>query len=183
MKKTDNKFATMLSSFMIMLLVVLVVGFLFFRTDNFTTGLKNFYVSNGNTEFVGNYSNFNIVKDKEYKFNVHTTLDIQNGAKYTVSVVPNSNETTVFNYIVDGTEYSYADLVSLTKGFSISTYDNYFIFTATMDLPQIIELYYPSQAVSEVPTTLNSGLPYFTLKISSTTTAEEINISFNIKSE
>ena len=168
---------------MIMLLVVLVIGFLTFRTDNFTTGLKNFYVKNGNTEFMGTFDNFDIVKDKEYRFDVYTTIDSENTANYVVSVIPNVTESTTFNYIVDGTEYNYGDLKSITKGFSIVTYDNYFIFKATNDLLQIIELYYPSQAVSDVPTAIDTNLSFFTLKISSVDLSEEININFNIKSE
>ena len=183
MKKTDNKITTMLSSIMIMLLVVLVIGFLTFRTDNFTTGLKNFYVKNGNTEFVGEFSNFNIVKDKEYRFDVHTTIDIENKASYYVSVVPNNIETTEFAYIVDGTEYRYSEIENLTKGFSIVAYDTYFVFKTSLDLPQIMDLYYPSKLVTDVPSVIDTNIPYFTLKICSADLSETININFNIKSE
>lgn len=182
-KKTDNKFSTMLSSIMIMLLVVLVIGFLTFRTDNFTTGLKNFYVKNGNTEFVGEFSNFNIIKDKEYRFDVYTTIDIDNKASYYVSIVPNNIETTEFAYIVDGTEYHYSDVKNLTKGFLIVTYDTYFILKASLDLSQIMELYYPSKLVTDVPSVIDTNIPYFTLKICSADMSETININFNIKSE
>ena len=181
MKKTDNKISTMLSSFMIMLLVVLVIGFLTIRTDNFSTGLKNFYVKNGNTEFVGEFFNFNIIKDKEYRFDVNTTID--NNSSYYVSVVPNNIETTEFSYIVDGTEYHYSDVENLTKGFSIVVYDTYFIFKASLDLPEILNLYYPSKLVTEVPSVVDTGIPYFTLKICSADMSETIIINFNIKSE
>ena len=182
-RKSTNDFSTILSSFIILLLVVGVVGFLFIFTENFTTPLKNFYVTCGNDDFISDRENFDIVVGKEYKFEITTNIDLGTGKKYIVSVVPNETSATTFSYDVDGTQKNFADTDTLTKGFSIATYDNYFLFTSLYDLQTILELYNPMQSVSNVPTAIDSGLPYFKLVIQSADLSETININFNLISE
>ena len=184
-KKADNKFSTTISSLAIMLLVVLVIGFLFFRTDNFTTGLKTFYVKNGGNTFVGDYANFTIVKGKEYKFSIVTNVfNLTDEEKhYTVSIVPNTNVSD-FKYLVDNTEHSFHEMTSLTKGFQITVCDRYFILVANNDMVDILQEFYYNQTISNCPTTLDTNIPYFRLVVTSTTDeVVEININFNIKSE
>lgn len=183
-RKSTNDFSTILSSFIILLLVVGVVGFLFIFTENFTTPLKNFYVTCGNDDFISDRENFDIVVGKEYKFEITTNINVSGtDTKYIVSVVPNETSTTTFSYNVDGTEYNFADLESLIKGFSVSAYDDYFILTANMDLPDILQLYYPSATLENVPIAIDSDIPYFRLVVSSADNSETININFNLKSE
>ena len=183
-RKSTNNLSTLLSSIFILLLVVGVVGFLFIFTENFTTPLKNFYVTCGNDDFISDRENFDIVVGKEYKFEITTNINVSGtDAKYIVSVVPNETSTTTFTYDVDGTQYNYSDLESLAKGFSIVAYEDYFVFSANMDLLDILQLYYPSTTISGVPTALDSDCPYFRLVIQSADLTETININFNIKSE
>lgn len=183
-RKLTNDFSTILSSLFILLLVVGVVGFLFIFTENFTTPLKNFYVTCGNDDFISDRENFDIVVGKEYKFEIKTNINVSGtDAKYIVSVVPNETSRTTFSYSVDGTEYNFADLKSLIKGFSVIAYDDYFILIANMDLQEILQLYYPSATLQNVPTALNSDLPYFRLVVQSGDKTETININFNLKSE
>ena len=184
-KKADNKFSTTISSLAIMLLVVLVIGFLFFRTDNFTTGLKTFYVKNGGNTFIGDYSNFSIIKGKEYKFEIISNMDnlTDSEKEYTVSIVPNTNVSN-FKYLVDDTEYSYHEVLSLTKGFQITAYNNYFILIANNDMINILQEYHYNQTISNCPTAIDTNIPYFRLVVTSTSDeVVEININFNIKSE
>jgi len=183
-RKSTNNLSTLLSSIFILLLVVGVVGFLFIFTENFTTPLKNFYVTCGNDNIISDRENFDIVVGKEYKFEIKTNLDVDGTQnKYIVSVVPNETSTTAFTYDVDGTQYNYADLQTLAKGFSISAYEDYFIFVANMDLKDILQFYYPTSTISNVPTALDTDCPYFRLVIKSGDLTETININFNIKSE
>ena len=181
-KSTKTDFSTILSSLFILILVVGVVGFLFIRTDNFTAPLKNFYVICGNDDIMQDRDNFDIVIGKEYKFEITNTLGGAD-AGYIVSITPNITNESTFAFKVDGTSTNYSDIESLAKGFSIVAYDDYFTLQATMDLKDILQLYYSNNTLTDIPTALNSDIPYFKLVISSKNLTETININFNIKSE
>lgn len=183
-RKSTNDFSIILSSFIILLLVVGVVGFLFIFTENFTTPLKNFYVTCGNDNFISDRENFDIVVGKEYKFEITTNINVSGtDAKYIVSVVPNETSTTTFSYSVDGMEYNYFEIGTLTKCFTITTCNDYFTFKAQSDLLDMLKLYHGTDAVENVPTAIDSDLPYFRLVVQSGDKTETININFNIKSE
>lgn len=183
-KRKQNNISTTISSIVILLLVTMVIGFLFVYTDNFTTSLKSFYVTCGNDDFYSDRDNFTIVVGEDYKFDITTNINLTGmDSKYHVSVVPNNINKTTFSYSVDDNNYNYTDIESLMKGFSISTYEDYFILVATLDLPDIIKLYYPNQNIANVPTTLDTGIPYFRLVVESADNTETININFNLKSE
>ena len=182
-KRKSTNISTILSSFVILLVVVMAVGFLFVKTENFTTSLKTFSVRCGHDDFYSDRENFDIVLGQEYKFYVNTNIDVGTENKYIVSVVPNSITTTAFSYNVDGEVHNFADLKSLAKGFSIVGCDDYFIISANMELIDILQLYHPETTISNVPTAVNSDLPYFRLVIQSADQTETININFNLKSE
>lgn len=181
-RKSTNSVSSFLSSVVILLVVVAVVGFLFYFTNNFTTELKGFYVKCGDETFIDDCQNFDIILNKEYKFDVVNTYN-KKSSSYTVSIIPNETSTTTFMFNVDETEINYADVESLAKGFSVNVYEDYFIFSASMDLLEILQLYYPLQTITNVPTAIDTELPYFRLTISTSDMAEEININFNLKSE
>lgn len=183
-RKSTNDFSTILSSIFILLLVVGVVGFLFIRTDNFTAPLKTFYVTCGNDDIMQDRKSFDIVIGKEYKFKVNTNIDVDGTEnKYIVSVVPNETSKNSFTFKVDGEEYNFADVKTLTKGFAISTHEDYFTITALNDMASILQLYYPTQTITDVPTTIDSDLTYYRLVIQSADYTETININFDLKSE
>lgn len=183
-RKSTNDFSTILSSIFILLLVVLVVGFLFIRTENFTTPLKNFYVRVGNDDIIADRENFDIVVGKEYKFEINSNVSLDGTEnKYVVSVLPNNTISTNFIFGVDTERVEFSTIESLSKGFSISAYKDYFVLVANMDLQDILSLYYPSQTLTDIPTAINSGRPYFKLSVQSADKTETININFNLKSE
>ena len=183
-KSTKTDFSTILSSLLILLLVVGVVGFLFIRTDNFTSPLKNFYVTCGNDDIMQDRDNFDIVIGKEYKFDIKTNINLSGTeSKYFVSVVPNDDVTTAFKIEIEEITQEYGKIESLTKGFSIVSYDDYFLFTANKDLPEILSMYYPTSILENVPSAVDTDLPYFRLVVQSGDKTETININFNIKSE
>ena len=178
--KNDSSFATILSSLVILLLVVTAVGFLYIFTDSFTTDLKNFYVKYGNDTIIADRENYDIVIGKEYKFEVINTLD-KNENGFVVSITPNEKANFVFK--VDGVDTEFMSLDNLVKGFYLVGYENYFVFSANMDLQEILELYFWGQNLTEVPTALNTDIPYFTLSISTKDMTQTININFNLISE
>lgn len=175
---------TTLSSIIIFMIVALVMGAIFILTENFTTPLKNFYVTCGNDDFYSDRDNFTMIVGKEYKFNITTNLDIDGTEnKYIVSLVPNKVASTTFTYQADGNSYKYEDVTSLSKGFSIVAYKDYFVITPLLDLPEILKLYNGTDNVSGVPNAIDTNLPYFRLVVQSADLSETININFNIKSE
>ena len=180
--KNDSSFATILSSLVILLLVVTAVGFLYIFTDSFTTDLKNFYVKYGNDSFISDRENFDIIIGKEYKFEVINTLDT-NESGFIVSVVPNETALTTFSFKADGTDKNFGEMGNLTKGFSISSSENYFTLTALYDMPEILKLYFQAQELTEVPSVVDTGLPYFRLVVSTKDMTQTININFNLISE
>lgn len=179
-KSTNNTFATILSSLLILVVVAGFVGFFFIFTDEFTTPLKNFRVSCGDNDFIGDCDNYDIVVGQEYVFKIEKNKILSNKKeKYTVNVLPNVTIETDFEFLVDGNKVKYSDIVRLNKGFDIKAYDNSFIIKANMDLPQIIEEIYYGSEVSNVPSVYNTAMPYFKLVVVSSKN-EQINISFNL---
>lgn len=182
-KKSNTNFTSLLSGLVILMIVVVVLGFLFFRTDGLTTSLKQFYVKYGNEIIVGDVDNFNVVLNKEYKFEICSeTDDIAQVRNYYVSVIPNSNVKS-FEFNVDDVSYNYSDITSLTSGFIINASDKYFTFKANTDLLGLLQEKYNSDNVSNVPNSLDTLIPYFRLVITKTDIKDVININFNIKSE
>lgn len=181
-KNSTNNFSTILSSIIILLIVVGALGFLFIRTENFSTTLKNFYVTCGDDNFFADRDNFDIIVGQEYKFEINSTINVSgNEKKYYVSVLPNETSTTAFEFNVGENTRKYADLESLTKGFQIVAYEDYFVLTANLDLHDILSLYFPSETLTNVPTAVDSDLPYFKLVIQNADKSETININFNLK--
>ncbi len=183
MKKTNNGTATAISSFLIFLLVVLVIGFFAFRTDNFTTGMKDFYVSQGGKNIISDEDNFEIVIGKEYKFEIHNEFEkISNtDSNYYVQVAPNDKND--FNFYIDNIKKSFIEIESLSKFFIINSYDNYFTFKATnIELFDMLVSIYETENIVDCPTLINSGFDYLRLIVSSSDN-EIININFNIRSE
>ena len=181
-RKSTSNTSNVISSFVIMLVVLLSLGFLFVFTNKFTTPLKNFYVSCGNVVFTHEFENFNLEMNREYKFKVHNTLESKDSG-YTVLVKPNITDKTSFTFKVDGTETKYSDIYSLSKGFSIVAYEDYFTLSANMDLPEILQLYYPGSSLTDIPSVVDTDLPCFTLQISSQSTEDVILVHFNLISE
>ena len=181
-KRKSNNFSTILSSFIILLLVAGVVGFLFVFTDNFSTDIKTFYVKQGNDTIISDRENYNIVVGKEYKFEVNTTFG--STEQLEISVVPNTNENaSYFDYLVNGAYYQFAYEKDITRGFDMKAYDNYFVFTANKDLHDILQMNYPDKTISNCPTAIDSDIAYFRLVIALKDGTQKININFNLISE
>ena len=179
MAKRKKDFSTAITSFTILLVVIVVVGFLAIFTDNFSSDLKCFYVKYGSDTIIDDRENFSMLLNREYEFEVENTMTENNG--YIVKIIP--NEVQNFTFQVDGVDKQYKDLSSLAKGFTIIADEDGFKITATMDLPKILQLYHNNNTLTNVPSALNTGKPYFRLVIMTSDFSEEININFNIKSE
>lgn len=181
--KTANKFS-ITSMFMILFIVFIAVGMLFVFRENYKSPLKTFYITCENEAFINDTENFNMVIGKEYKFKITTNISIKgNDNKCSVAIVPNNAENTNFTFTSDGTEIEFNTMESLTKGFVLSACDDGFTLIATMDLIEIIELYYPNTTISGCPTAIDSDISYFKMVISSVEQSKIINININLKSE
>ncbi len=183
-KKKKNKFATILSLIVVLLLVFGFVGLLVFFTDNFDTDLKRFYVRCGNDVIVADRDKFSIKMNEEYKFFVGSELeDLTGNTEYVVSVIPNITSSTIFTFKANDTAVNFEDVASLTKGFEINVYDEYFTFKATKDLKDILQMYYKGQTLTDVPTYIDSDLSYISLVVQSKKSEDFVRINLVLKSE
>lgn len=182
-RKTDSHFANFISSIAIFVIAILVISFFAFKTDGFKNELIPFYVKCGNNTFVKKVSTFDIVLNEPYKFEIISSIDIEEETNFSVSIVPNATENNDFSFKVDGVEHSFSELKSLSYGFIFKQYENYFILRSILDLPEIIKSYFPNSSITDVPSAVDSGVYYFKLSISIKDTSEEINIYFNLLSE
>lgn len=183
-KSNVRNISSAISAILILIVTLGVLGFIVIRTDSFTTPLKGFYVSYKKDNIIGDRENMDIVIGKEYKFDIHTSENVDGSAnKYIVTIKPNDVSAARFTFEADGEQIEYSSLTSLAKGFSIVAYDDYFVFTANKDLPELLSLYYPTKTLSGVPSALDTNVPYFRITIESADKAEAINVNFNLRSE
>lgn len=180
--KVKKDMSSALSAVIILILAILCFSFLYTFTDKFTAPLKDFYVVCGNDDIMNDRENFDIVKGKTYKFEVVNTLG-DGKDDYVVSIVPNTNTVATFTFKAGETEKSFQDMTNLGKGFALDTHDGYFTLTAYKDLSEILQLYYPSDTLSGIPTALDSDVPYFRLVVKVAGSDQVININFNLVSE
>lgn len=176
-----NNFVAILSKLIILALVVIAFGFLFFRTDGFTT-TKSFYLKCDENKFISDTNNFDILLNKEYKFEIVSEKDkvLHKDSKYFVSVIPNITQSSTFSFKVDGENVKFDEVKSLSKGFIIKAYEDYFTLKAFEDLPDILKSIYPGKEVSDCPSALDSGIPYFKLVVSNENN-ESVCVNFNLK--
>lgn len=181
-RKSSNIFASVLSSIIVFLLVIVFVGFLSAYTDNFSSDLKTFSVRIGNDDIFSDRENYDIVIGKEYSFEIKNLLGVENNL--VVSVVPNTDiPESSFAFYLNNTYRQFLYEESLTEGFDIKSQGSSFLFTANKDMSEILESVYPDKIVSGCPTAIDSGVPYFRLTISTADGMQSININFNLKSE
>ena len=180
--KVKKDISSALSAVVILILAILCFSFLYTFTDNFTSPLKDFYVVCGNDDIMNDRENFDIVKGKTYKFQVVNTLG-DGKDDYIVSIVPNQSSVAAFTFKAGETDVNYQDVENLGKGFTLIPHEDYFTLTATKDLSEILQLYYPSDSLSDVPTALDSNIPYFRLVVKVAGSEQILNINFNLVSE
>lgn len=183
-RKKKSKIATILSLFVVLILVFGFVGLLVFFTDNFDTDIKQFYIRCGNDYIVATRENFSMKINEEYKFEVGSELeDLTGETDYVVSVIPNITSSTVFTFKIDGLPYEYEDVKSLTKGFEIKSYDGYFTFKATQELKDVLQMYFNGQTLTDVPDVIDSKIPYISLIVQSVKSEDFVRINISLKSE
>lgn len=171
---------------LLLMLLAFVGAFLARFTNNFTSDFKTFYV-------VCDYEREEIINDKEnyvlgtnmgYRFDVKYTLEfLQKDEKklgYHVKILPNTTETTDFDFSVNGNDYPYSGEKDLTSCFDIELYDEYFTFKATKDLSDMLSMLYLYEPVTNAPKAIDSGIPYFLMLISSEDYETELRIAFQL---
>lgn len=179
-KSMSGNFSSLISSLVILMLVAVVVGFLFYRTDGLTTGYKEFYIQCGDDKIYGDRDNFNIVIGKSYKFELKNEIDniMSSESNYSVNVIPNKERN--FEFLVDDEEKQFSDLVSLSDYFNISIGKDFFTLTSNLSLDLILKDYFNTDNISNCPDSLNTGIPYFTIVVEKIDSGDVINICFNI---
>lgn len=184
-QKTRRRISTItriITSVLIVILLLGVVGFFAYFTNNFTSRFKTFYVTVRGTTFMNETGSYELGVNEEYRFNVKYTLGALNKEKlgYHVKIVPNITDGTRFDFTVDGAQYGYEGESVLTSGFVIEQYEEYFTLTATQDLADILQQNYPNKTLSGVPVSIDSGKEHFALIISSADETTQLRINFSL---
>lgn len=141
-----------LTYILLLLSIVGIVGFCAVFTNGFTDEFKTFYVVNGETYLISDTNNFELLADKENRFEVKYTFGItNNNAKqgYSVKIIPSVTDETNFNFTVDGENHTFADEQDLTAAFDIKLYENYFTLylPSEVTLQEVIQILYSDKTV------------------------------------
>lgn len=185
-RKTGNSFSTFFSTIIMGLIICLLVGFVYKRTDEFTTGFKSFYIEYGNTQINDDFSYLTFKVGETYKFKVNSTIDnlTGNDRDYMVSVIPNPNQAFEFTAVDKSTGES------LTKSLSDIDLNLYFEFSFNDDgftiadnrgnLDGFIESYLSNYEIDFKEKSPYSKNPYYRIVVESLKDVETINIDFNL---
>ncbi len=169
----------LLTSFVIVLLVVGVIGVLFSFTETYSPILKTFHI-NYNGEEIINDMELDIVIGEKYNFEIVTNIRAgDSDKKCSVAIVP--NEQANFTFKSDDTDIEFSSMESLLKGFVVLIDGDSFTLIAPFDLPEILEIYYPNTTISNCPSAVDSDVAFFKMIISSPDNSKTINIYFNLK--
>lgn len=175
-----NKSSSILvSSFIILLLVVGVVGVLFAFTETYSPTLKSFHITYNDEEIISDKT-LDIVIGEKYKFEISTNIRAgDSNKKCSVAIVP--NEQANFTFKSNDTDIEFASMESLLKGFVLLVDGDYFTLIAPFDLPEILGIYYPNTTISNCPSAIDSGLAYFKMVVSSADNSKTVNINLILK--
>lgn len=185
-QKTRRRISTATNAIVAIFIVLLllgVVGFFAFFTNNFTSDFKTFYVKVRGETILNDKEHYEISVNEEYRFDIGYTFGFFNKDQklgYHVKIVPNITDETKFDFTINGEKYGYEGETDLTQGFDVKQYDDYFTITATKDLPDILQSMYPNKTLTDVPNAINSGQDYFMLLIYSEDETTRIAIKFEL---
>lgn len=183
-RKTKNSFSAFLSSILVIMCVCLLLGFVYKRTDEFTTGFKSFYVEYGDNMFVNEENTMKMQSGKTYKFKVRSSIDeLTDGQRnYKVSIGANPKETYTF-FACNGENCDVKTLkdVDLNSYFNFTYGDDYFTITDSNNLESYLQTLYSDYEYIDFKETFIYGEKhYFRLTITSLKDVETINIDFNL---
>ena len=171
MKK--KKVSELISSLLIFLLCIGILGVFFRFSNGFEEEFKSFYVTYDGKAIFATESELYFSHGKDYRFDVKYTFEFSGYDEtetkgYSVKIVPNVEDKTDFMFMVDGEEYLYSNVTDLTKGFEIDKQDSYFVLSITdsMSLESVLEMVYGKDVEFSTGVSRPSGYLY-TLMISS----------------
>lgn len=168
---------------LILLLIAGVVGFFVVYTNGFTSDFRSFYVEYGGEKILRDKTSVSLQLDKPHRFDCrYVFASGQDGGDYgyNVSVIPNADGDTDFEFTVGENVYSYSALEDLTPAFDIERNGGYFILTLPSDfgMQSVLCALFPEETVS-VPAEVTVEGYYYTLVVSSYNERTVYYISFN----
>ena len=137
MKKNNIK--TAISSFLVLLLCLGVVGLFFSFTNGFTEDFKTFYLTYNGKDIFATKSKMYFVSGEEHCFDVTYTFefldeDEEMNTDYSVKIIPNRDKNVDFSFTMDGKDYAFSDVEELTNGFKIDKQEKSFSIFIPEDL-------------------------------------------------
>lgn len=186
MNKTN--ITKIISSVLLLLVLVGVIGMIAHFTNGFKEDFKTFYVTYAGEDIMSQNSKLKLSRGEEHRFDVTYTfdnLDEETEPKdYYVEIVSNVEKGNEFEYTVDGEKITYVDGMYLTNAFEIEKQDTYFTLTLPEDisLEKVLESVYGKDV--EAPKDEDCADPYlYTLVITSYDESVRYYIDFALAAE
>lgn len=177
-----------ITSVLLLLLLVGVIGIIAHFTNGFKEDFKTFYVTYADEDIMSTNSKLNLPRGDDYRFDVTYTFEFvdenEKSQDYNVKIVSNVDEGNEFTFTVDGETKKYTDGMDLSKAFSLKKQDTYFVFTIPekATLQSILHSIYGGTVVApDLSDFENSYL--FSLVVSSYDESVTYNIDFSLGEE
>ena len=186
MNKTN--ITKIISSALLLLVLVGVIGVISHFTNGFKEDFKTFYVTYAGEGIMSTNSKVILPRGEEHRFDVtYIFEDLDEEAEpkdYHVEIVSNVEKGNEFAYTVDGGKVTYVDGMYLTKAFKLDKQDRYFTLTLpeNISLEKVLESVYGKEV--ETPKDEDCADPYlYTLVVTSYDESVRYYIDFSLDSQ
>lgn len=186
MKSKTGTFVKVFISLLVAVILVGVIGFIMYFSNNLTTDLATFYVQYGSREYRRDTNGLKLETGVYHNFECKYILGFpssETGERYSVKIVPNDTSEEI-EYKVDGYRSSYYpnDKLEFSNAFTIvKNIDGFMLFIPVdLTMQTVLNGAYEGKAVTNVPQVDLTANDYFRLIVSSYDGKTEINISFRL---
>lgn len=181
MSKRSNKIASALSYFVIIMLVIAVIGGLYYFTNGLTTDFKAFYLRINDKDVLTNNEVVFLRSDKPLKVETKYVLGFFNKdlTGYTYEIKANSEAN--FSYTVNGTYYDFdGDGVDYTTVFDVEENEKDFSLNVKADtISGLLSIIYPDAEIV-VSDDFDANKPLFLLTVYSVKKTSSVTVGLKL---
>lgn len=182
-KQGTAKISKVVAYIVIVLLVVAVCGVIAFFTNGFTSDFKTFYVVVDNANVMHSSGGYVLMYNESLTVDVKYTFGFLSKEEkgYSVKIIPKADEVD-FDFIIDGSVYSFAAESDLTAGFDIVRSENSFTIAPKGSMFQILSAVYPDSEIEFDDSSIDFSKDLFTVVVTSYNGEASVYINFGILS-